>query len=95
MSASLTIPGVVDQQDLHSVQRENDRSFQIVLDLGTTATELFDAAGSGRHFELMVLTIEPSMILALDDVYVSQASFSGGDPQLMAATLDAGAVRVA
>ena len=95
MSMSLTIPGVVDQQDLHSVQRESDRSFQIVLDLGTTATELFQASGAGRHFELMVLTIEPTMILALDDVYVAQASISSGEPQLMSATLDAGAVRVA
>ena len=95
MTMCLTIPGIVEQEDLHSIQRESDRSFQIVLDAGTTATELFQAAGSGRRYELMLLTIEPTMILALDDVYVAQASFSSGEPQLMSATLDAGAVRVA
>ncbi len=94
MGMSLMIPGVVDDQELRSVQRESDRSFQIVLDVGTTATELFQASGAGRHFELMVLTIEPSMILALDDVYVSQASIASGDSPLLSATLDAGAVRV-
>jgi hypothetical protein len=95
MTICLTIPGIVDQEDLHSLQRESDRSFHIVLAAGTTATELFHAASSGRHYELMLLTIEPTMILALDDVYVSQASIGSGEPQLLSATLDAGSVRVA
>lgn len=94
MAISLMIPGVIDDQELHSVQRDTDRSFQIVLDLGVGATELFNAAGSGSRYELLVLTIEPSMILALDDVYVSQASIGTGEPPLMSATLDAGAVRI-
>jgi hypothetical protein len=94
MAMSLMIPGVVDGQDLHSVQRDGDKSFQIVLELGLAATELFNASGSGSRFDLLVLTIEPSMILALDDVYVSQASIGAGEQALMSATLDAGEVRI-
>jgi hypothetical protein len=88
----LTIPGVVDGQELRSVQRDRDREFEIVVELSDASTDLWRASQAGSRYDLLVLTIEPSLMLALDDVYVTAASI-GTDPALMAATLHAGDVR--
>jgi hypothetical protein len=77
MGAYLTIPGVVESQELHSAQREmDDKSFVITLDTDDVAMQLFRLAERGERIELAVLTLEPSLMLALDDVYVSNAAMS-------------------
>ena len=92
MGSYLTIPGVVDSQELQTVQRDWDHEFKIVLEIGVAATHLWNACQAGSHIELLVLTIEPTMILALDDVYVVEA-LVGADTSLMVVTLKATEVR--
>lgn len=93
MGAYLTIPGVVESQELHSAQREfDDKSFLISLDSNDVAMELFRLAERGEQIQLAVLTIEPSLMLALDEVHVASASMSG-QPPIFSCTLMARDVR--
>ena len=94
MAQYLTIPEVTDAEDLVSFSTgSGDHSFNIVIDAGTTATDLFQAAAKGSVIPLVVIATDGPFI-ALDDVVVSSAlaGGSGGD-SYMTFTLDAGAVR--
>ena len=94
MAHYLTIPQITEAEELVSFSTgSSDRSFTIVINAGTTATELFQAAAKGTVIPLVVIAIDGPFI-ALDDVVVSSAlaGGSGGD-SYMTFTLDAGAVR--
>ena len=90
----LTIPEVTEAEDLVSFSTgSSDRSFNIVINAGTTATWLFQAAANGTHIPLVVLMTDAGT-LALDDVYVSSAQVGGGSGDTyMSMTLDAQEVR--
>ena len=93
MALALTIPGVVDSQDLHGLHREPDGvTFEIAFDYNDTATRLMTANQQGEPYELVVLTTDAG-ILALDDVYVVSTSIAGGSSPDFRASLQAGAVR--
>jgi len=87
----LTIPEVTDAEDVISYSvGSSDHSFTIVINLGATATWLFQAATNGTLIPLAVLATD-GPTLALDDVVVSSAQSSGDT--YMAFTLDAKDVR--
>jgi hypothetical protein len=50
------------------------------------------AVDRGERIELVVLTTDVA-IFALDDVYVTSASYGAGDPAIFQTSLQAGAVR--
>jgi hypothetical protein len=78
MALALTIPGVTDGQDLHSLHPEPDGvTFEMTFDYNDTATEIMRALERGEQYELVVLTTDGG-IVALDDVYVTSASYVGG-----------------
>jgi hypothetical protein len=94
MPLALTIPGVVDSQDLHSLHPEPDGvTFELTFDYNDTAIRLMTAHERGELLELVVLTTDGA-IVALDDVYVASASFAGGQQSEFRASLQARAVRV-
>ena len=94
MALALTIPGVVDSQDLHSLHPEPDGvTFELTFDYNDTAIRLMTAHERGEPLELVVLTTDGA-ILALDDVYVASASFAGGQQSEFRASFQARAVRV-
>ena len=93
MALALTIPGVVDSQDLHSLHPEPDGvSFAVTFDYNDTATRIMDAFSRGEKYDLVVLTTD-SGIMALDDVYVASASFAGGSSPAFLCSFQAQAVR--
>jgi hypothetical protein len=93
MALVLTIPGIVDSQDLHSVHREPDGvTFELTFDYNDTAVRLMNALERGERIELMVLTTDAGFF-ALDDVYVASAAFAGGEQSEFRTSLQAGAVR--
>lgn len=93
MANYLTIPEVTDAEDLVSFSTgPNDRSFNIVINAGATATWLFRAVTDGTRIPLAVLATDAGMI-ALDDVFVSSAQVSGGSDSYVSFTLDATEVR--
>ena len=93
MALVLTIPGVVDSQDLHSLHPEPDGvSFTRAFDANETAMKIMSAHERGEPFELVVLTLD-SGNMALDDVYVASASYTGGSSPLFEFSLQARAVR--
>jgi hypothetical protein len=93
MALALTIPGVVDSQDLHTVHPEPDGvSFAVTFDYNDTATKIMSAHQRGDPYELVVLTLD-SGIMALDDVYVASASYTGGSSPVFQCSLQARAVR--
>ena len=94
MAHYLTIPEVTDAEELVSFSTSSsDHSFNIVINAGTTAISLFQAAGQGTVIPLVVIATDGPFI-ALDDVVVSSAlAGSGGDDNYMTFTLDATAVR--
>ena len=95
MAHYLTIPEVTDAEELVAFSTSSgDQSFNIVINAGTTATQLFQAAAKGTVIPLVVIATDAPFI-ALDDVVVSSAlaGGSGGD-NYMTFTLDAGAVRL-
>ena len=93
MALALTIPGVVDSQDLHSLHPEPDGvSFEVTFDYNDTATKIMDALARGEKYDLVVLTMD-SGIMALDDVYVASASYAGGGSPAFHCSFQAQAVR--
>jgi len=93
MALVLTIPGVVESQDLQSLHPEPDGvSFQLTFEFNSVATEVMKTFERGDKYELVVLTTE-SGILALDDVYVASASYAGGSSPVFVCSLEARAVR--
>ena len=88
----LTIPEIVESATLHSVQVGGDgKSFPVTMDVSDTGVRLMRAAQTGEHLPLVVLTLD-SQIIALDSVYVAEAS-EGGYPPLVQLTFVADAVR--
>jgi hypothetical protein len=86
----LTIPEITESQELQSVTAAADgKSFGVVMAVGDTAIRLMRAAADGEHLPLVVLTLA-AQILALDSVYVTDASASADLVQL---TFAAEAVR--
>ena len=93
MALVLTIPGVVDSQDLHSLHAEPDGvTFEMTFDFNATSTAMMRALEIGERIELVVLTTD-SGIVALDDVYVTSASYGAGDPAEFRCSMQARAVR--
>ena len=93
MALALTIPGVVDGQDLQSLHPEPDGvSFAMTFEYNDTATRMMSAHERGEPFELVVLTLD-SGIMALDDVYVASAAYIGGSSPVFQCSLQARAVR--
>ena len=93
MALVLTIPGVVDSQDLQSMHAEPDGvSFELTFEYNTTAIEVMKTFERGDKYDLVVLTTD-SGILGLDDVYVASASFAGGSSPTFACSMQARAVR--
>ena len=93
MALALTIPGVVEAQQLQAVHPEPDGvSFAVTFDYNDTATTLMSAYERGEHYALVVLTLDAGM-MALDDVYVTSASYAGGSSPIFQCSLQAGAVR--
>jgi hypothetical protein len=93
MTLALTIPGVVDSQDLHSVHPEPDGvSFQVTFEYNDTATKIMSAYERGEPYELVVLTLDAG-IMALDDVYVASASYAGGSAPAFQCSFQARGVR--
>jgi hypothetical protein len=93
MALALTIPGVVDSQDLHSLHAEPDGvTFELTFDYNELATRMLAALDRGEPYELVVLTTDGG-IMALDDVYVASAAFAGGSQSEFRTSLQARAVR--
>ena len=93
MAQYLTIPGVVEAEDLISANRgSDDRSFQIAIRHGDTGTYLFRAANDGTVIPLAVLMMD-ALTLALDDVVVASVSSAGGPDPLLSVELNAREVR--
>ena len=93
MALALTIPDVVESQELHSLHAEPDGvSFEVTFDYNDTATRIMDAFSRGTRYELVVLTTD-SGIMALDEVYVASASFAGGSSPAFHCSFQAQAVR--
>ena len=93
MALVLTIPDIVDSQELHSLHPEPDGvSFELTFDYNQTAIRLMNARERGEMIELVVLTTDGG-IFALDDVYVASASFAGGEQSEFRVSLQARAVR--
>ena len=92
MAQYMTIPDFVESEPLRSVNAEPDgKSFVIVIDVGDTATRLFHAGNDGQQFPLVVLALD-SMMLALDEVYVTGTVVAADQPTFTA-TLNAHEVR--
>jgi hypothetical protein len=93
MALALSIPGLVESQELQSLHPEPDGvTFELTFDYNDTATRLMTALERGEQIELVVLTTDGG-IVALDDVYVASAAFAGGEQSLFRASLQARAVR--
>jgi hypothetical protein len=93
MALALSIPGVIDSQELHSVHPDPDGvTFEITFDYNATATLLMSAHARGERYELVVLTTDGG-IMALDEVYVVSAVFAGGEQSEFRCSLQAKAVR--
>lgn len=84
MGLYLTIPDVVESEELHSVSPAPDGvTFTISLDHSNTVVQLMQANANGQHIPLVVLTTD-AMILALDSVYVTEISIgTQGSPTVV------------
>ena len=59
MALVLTIPNIVDSQELHSLHPEPDGvTFELTFDYNQTATRLMTALERGEMIELVVLTTD-------------------------------------
>ena len=97
MANYLNIPEVVDAENLISYSMNSgDRSFNIVINVGTTANWLFEAAAKGTLIPFAIVVTDGAMF-ALDDVYVTgaQVGTGGSGDSYMSFTLEAKEVRVA
>jgi hypothetical protein len=82
MGLYLTIPDMVDSEELVSLSPGSDRvSFTIVMSPSETLMHLMHACTTGQHIPLVVLTTD-IQIIALDSVYVTEASMNGGYGQV-------------
>lgn len=89
----LTIPDVVDSEEILTLQAGADmRKWDLTLPVDALATRLFQAASTGERFPLVVLTTD-SQILALDEVYITQAWVSAEPDQYVHIAMEAQEVR--
>ena len=93
MAAYLTIPDVTDAEELVSFSHHDTQSFEVTLRGGPTGVWLFHAASQGTFVPLMVVTVEGSGIIALDDVVVTSGQVSSAEADLMTFGFNASAVR--
>jgi hypothetical protein len=93
MGQYLTIPDMVESEPLLSLSPSSDGlSFEVVLEPSETAVRLMHASTEGQHIPLVVLTTDAA-ILALDDVYATEASMTSGQSPAVYVTFAAQAVR--
>lgn len=93
MALALTIPGVVEGQELQTVHPEPDGvSFAVTFDYNDTASKLMSAYERGEQLVLVVLTLDVGVV-ALDDVYVTSAAYAGGSEPTFQCSFQARAVR--
>jgi len=93
MTLVLSIPGVVDSQDLHSLHPEPDGvTFEMTFDYNDVAVRIMRAFSDGERIDLVVLSTDGG-IIALDDVYVASAAFAGGESPEFRCAMQANAVR--
>jgi hypothetical protein len=93
MAAYLTIPDVTDAEELVAYDQHQPHLVDITLHSGPTAVWLFNAAAHGSYVPLMVLTLEGSGIVALDEVVVASGQVSSAASDLMMFSLSANSVR--
>ena len=92
MGLYLTIPDLVESEPLLSLTAGHDGlTFSVSMDADDTAVRLLRVSQEGRHLPLVVLTTD-SQILALDSVFVTDASV-GGEPPIAYLTFAAQEVR--
>jgi len=90
MGVYMSIPDVVESVELQSFAvGDNSKTFHIMMAVDDTASWLWRVAANGEKVTLIVMTL-PAQILALDDVYVTNASINDAG---MTATLEAQEVR--
>jgi hypothetical protein len=94
VTSYLTIPEITESEPLQSVQMEHDnKSFVAVLAAADVAVRLNLAAQNGERLDLVVLTLESS-IIALDNVYVASINLAQSEQSPVAeVTFQAEAVR--
>jgi hypothetical protein len=90
----LTIPDIVESVELLSVSAGPDGvTFAASMAVSDTAVRLMRAAANGELIPLVVLTME-TQIIALDSVYVTDATQTAGERPLVELTFAAQAARV-
>lgn len=95
MAAYLTIPDVTDSEELVSFSHHDTHAFEVTVHAGPTGMWLFHAATQGTYVPLMVVTMEGSGMIALDDVVVASGQMSGApESDLMTFGLNASVVRM-
>lgn len=92
MAQYLVIPDVTEAEDLVSFSHASDHSFDVVLNVGNTATWLFNAASTSALVPLIAIMAD-SMTIALDDVFVSAAQVGAGPDPHVAFSFNASGVR--
>ena len=92
MGLYLTIPDLVDSEPLLSLTAGHDRlTFSVSMDADDTAVRVLRVSQEGQNIPLVVLTTDTS-IIALDSVFVTDASV-GGEPPVAYFTFAAQEVR--
>jgi hypothetical protein len=76
MAYALTIPDLVESEPMYSVSALPDGvTFGVTIPIDETAAHLARISSNGEHLPLVVLTTDAG-IIALDSVYVTEATFS-------------------
>jgi hypothetical protein len=90
--AYLSIPEITDDEELLSYSAGQPNEYNVIIRNGTVGVHLFQMAVSGTVIPLVV--IADSLMIALDDVYVSNATTTNaGGGEAIALTFTAGATR--
>lgn len=90
----MNIPGMVEAEPIESLHLQSDgRTVDVTMRQGDVATRLFHANADGTYFELVVLALESSQFLALDDVYVSSVIMPANSSDLVQVSFNASAIR--
>ena len=92
----LVIGEITEYEEILSLSAEpNGLTFTVVINAGTTATQLLDASARGQLLPLVVIATD-AVTYALDNVYVSDATLGSSEGQpLMTVAFLAEAVRFA
>jgi hypothetical protein len=92
MAMALTIPGIVECENVLSVTAVDGVTFEVTIAVDDTLVRLLHAAADGEMIPLVVLTTD-AQIYALDSVYVSAVTDSS-QPPVAHVTFAAQAVRL-